>query len=150
MTAPFDQTAPAHGPVSDTVIVTDTGFSPALAVAGVSLDQLAQHKGVLDLAHTDDPLAAVPYLQALTLIRISFPAFSDGRAFTIARRLRMFGYTAELRACGPVIADQYAMTRRVGFDSVEIPNALAARQPQSQWVFRADWREHDYQSRLRA
>ena len=62
----------------------------------------------------------------------------------------MLGYTGELRALGPVIAEQYAMARRVGFDAVEIPDALAARQPESQWQFRADWKAHDYQSRLRA
>jgi uncharacterized protein (DUF934 family) len=51
---------------------------------------------------------------------------------------------------GHVISDQYAMARRCGFDEVEISNELAARQPQDQWKFRADWRGHDYQSRMRA
>jgi uncharacterized protein (DUF934 family) len=132
------------------VIVTDTGFAPAPAVFPVDLADIANHQGVLDLAHTDDPAAVQPYLASLNLIRISFPVFSDGRAFTVARRLRMMGYTAELRATGPVIADQYAMARRVGFDSVEIPDDLAARQPAEQWKFRADWQEHHYQARLRA
>jgi hypothetical protein len=48
-----------------------------------------------------------------------------------------------------VIADQYAMARRAGFDEIEISDDLAARQPEDQWLFRADWRAHDYQSRLR-
>ncbi len=133
-----------------TVLVTDAGFSAVPVVASVTLADIAQHHGVLDLTHTDDPLLAKDYVSQLTLIRISFPAFSDGRAFTIARRLRMFGYVGELRATGPVIADQYAMARRVGFDSVEIPDDLAQRQPQAQWISRADWREHDYQAQLRA
>jgi hypothetical protein len=47
-----------------------------------------------------------------------------------------------------VLADQYAMARRAGFDEVEIDDALAARQPEAQWRARADWRAHDYQSRL--
>lgn len=132
------------------VIVTDTGFQPAAPVVAVPLDQIAAHQGVLDMAHTDDPTAAEPFLDGLRLIRISFPAFNDGRAFTVARRLRMLGYTGELRATGPVIADQYAMARRVGFDSVEIPDELAARQPAEQWQFRADWQAHHYQARLRA
>ena len=133
-----------------TVLVTDTGFVPPAPVSAVPLAEIAAHQGVLDLAHTDDPTLVEPHLAGLTLIRISFPAFSDGRAFTIARRLRMAGYAGELRAMGPVIADQYAMARRVGFDTVEIPDDLAARQPQDQWIFRADWQAHDYQSRLRA
>lgn len=133
-----------------TVLVTDAGFAPVPAADFVTLAEIATHKGAVDLAHTDDPEALAPYLPALTLIRVAFPAFSDGRAFTIARRLRALGYTGTLRAHGPVIADQYPMARRVGFDQVEIPDALAERQPEAQWTSRADWKSHDYQSRLRA
>ena len=32
---------------------------------------------------------------------------------------------------------------------VEINEDLAARQPEDQWLARADWQAHDYQSRLR-
>ncbi len=132
------------------VIVTDQGFAPAPDTQAVTLADLAQHKGALDLAHTDDPALVEPYLAQLNLIRVTFPAFNDGRAFTIARRLRMAGYTGTLRAFGPVIADQYAMARRVGFDSVEIPDDLALRQPEAQWLARADWQAHDYLARLKA
>ncbi len=132
------------------VIVTDTGFRPAEAIIAVPLADIAQHKGAVDLAQTDSPEALEPYLADLTLIRIAFPAFNDGRAFTVARRLRVLGYTGTLRAVGPVIADQYAMARRVGFDEVEIPDDLAARQPEAQWIFRANWQAHDYLSRLKA
>jgi uncharacterized protein (DUF934 family) len=132
------------------VIVTDTGFAPATPVHTVPLSDIANHSGTVDLAQTDTPEALLPYLADLHLIRIAFPAFNDGRAFTLARRLRVLGYTGTLRALGPVIADQYAMARRVGFDEVEIPDDLAARQPQPQWTFRADWRSHDYLARLKA
>ena len=132
------------------VIVNDQGFQPAAAVSAVTLADIAAHQGTLDLAQTDDPALVLPYLGALKLIRIAFPAFNDGRAFTIARRLRMAGFTGHLRAVGPVIADQYAMARRVGFDDVEIPDDLAARQPQAQWLARADWQAHDYLARLKA
>ncbi len=132
------------------VIVTDAGFAPADAVDAVTLADLPTNRGVMDLANTDDPLLLKDHLAGLTLIRIAFPAFNDGRAFTIARRLREMGYTGILRALGPVVADQYAMARRVGFDEVEIPDDLAARQPEDQWRFRADWRLHNYQARLRA
>jgi uncharacterized protein (DUF934 family) len=132
------------------VIVTDAGFAPATAVDAVTLADLPTNRGVVDLAHTDDPEALRDHLTTLTLIRVAFPAFNDGRAFTIAQRLRRMGYAGRLRAVGPVIADQYAMVRRVGFDEVEIPDDLAARQPADQWQFRADWHAHDYQARLRA
>jgi uncharacterized protein (DUF934 family) len=105
----------------------------------------------VDLSHTDDVSTLEGALDRLTLIRVTFPAFNDGRAFTVARKLRMMGYKGQLLALGPVIADQYAMLRRVGFDGAEIPEEIAARQPVEQWQFRAaDWQAHHYQARLRA
>lgn len=133
------------------VIVTDRGFAPDDWTAGFgTLADLAPDAVAVDLANTDAPEALAPHLARLQLIRVTFPAFSDGRGFTLARRLRMMGYHGRLRAQGHVIADQYAMARRSGFDEVEISDDLAARQPQSQWLARAEWRRHDYQSRLRA
>jgi uncharacterized protein (DUF934 family) len=132
------------------VLVTDTGFGPVPPADFVTLADIAAHTGAVDLAQTDTADALIPYLGQLTLIRIAFPAFSDGRAFTIARRLRALGYRGTLRACGPVIVDQYPMARRVGFDQVEIPDDLAARQPEAQWLSRSTWRDNDYQARLRA
>jgi uncharacterized protein (DUF934 family) len=121
------------------VLVTDSGFSPIPALP---------ETGVADLAHTDDP-AALDFA-GLSLIRVHVPAFNDGRALTIGRRLRMRGYAGELRAVGPMIADQYPMARRVGFDAVEIPDDIAARQPEHQWLNRANWQALDYLARLNA
>jgi uncharacterized protein (DUF934 family) len=131
------------------VIVTDAGFSPASQREVVALEDLIDQTAV-DLSNTDDPAALAGHLDRLTLIRVAFPAFNDGRAFTVARRLREMGYTGQLLSLGPVIADQYAMLRRVGFDGAEIPEDLAQRQPAEQWQFRADWQAHHYQARLRA
>jgi uncharacterized protein (DUF934 family) len=133
-----------------TILVTDAGFAPAAPETFVPLAEIASHQGALDLANTDTPEAVIPHLGNVTLIRVAFPAFNDGRGFTLARRLRVLGYTGRLRAHGHVIADQYTMARRAGFDEVEISEDLATRQPASQWQFRADWQDHDYQARLRA
>jgi uncharacterized protein (DUF934 family) len=131
------------------VVVTDAGFGPATQTDIVALADLTDETAV-DLSNTDDPQALAGHLDRLRLIRVAFPAFNDGRAFTIARKLREMGYKGQLLARGPVIADQYAMLRRVGFDGAEIPDDLAARQPEGQWQFRADWPQHHYQARLRA
>lgn len=132
------------------VIVTDKGFAPEDWAGEITpRADLSQATRAVDLSNIDDPEALVPYLPTLELIRVAFPAFNDGRGFTLARRLRALGYSGRLRATGPVLADQYAMIRRTGFDEVEIPDDLAARQPAPQWAFRADWQAHDYQSRLR-
>ena len=93
-------------------------------------------------------LNALPTLD-VPLIRIDFPSFADGRGFTLAAELRRRGYRGRLRAKGHVIADQYAMARRSGFDEVEISADLATRQPEDQWLARANWRAHSYQNRLR-
>ncbi len=101
------------------------------------------------LGPEDDPAALADRLPDLDLIRVAFPTFSDGRGFTHARTLRRMGYAGRLHAVGHLIADQYAMARRSGFDAVEIDADLARRQPEEQWRARADWRAHDHQSRLR-
>lgn len=133
-----------------TVIVTDTGFaSDTWTTPFTPLDEAPVGAPALDLASDTDPAMLDGRLANVTMIRIDFPSFADGRGFTIARQLRLMGYDGTLRARGHVIADQYAMARRSGFDEVEISDDLAARQPEDQWQFRAQWQAHDYQARLR-
>lgn len=62
-------------------------------------------------------------LTGVDLVRLTFPAFADGRAFTQARDLREHhGFAGEIRASGPVFADQYLFLQRCGVDVVELPN----------------------------
>ena len=137
------------------ILVTDQGFGPDDWAHGITpLDALvANDPGpvvAVDVPSDADPAALGDRLHGIDLIRVDFPSFADGRGFTIARRLRLMGYQGRLRARGHVIADQYAMARRSGFDEIEIDTALARRQPEADWLARANWREHDYQARLRA
>lgn len=131
-------------------IVTDTGFAPddLNATFAPSDDLPANGPLSVDVAPDADLAPLLARLDDLSTVRVAFPSFADGRGFTIARALRRAGYTGRLRAAGHVIADQYAMARRSGFDEVEISEDLAARQPEDQWLARADWQAHDYQSRL--
>lgn len=131
------------------VIVTDNGFVAEDWTNGFCDAQaVANDVCALDLPSSADP-ADITLSPSLQMIRVDFPSSGDGRGFTIARQLRLRGFTGRLRARGHVISDQYAMARRAGFDEVEISDDLAARQPEAEWLFRANWREHDYQSRLR-
>ena len=123
---------------TDTILVTDTGFCPGDGAE------------VLDLPADADRAALAAALTTNATIRVAFASFADGRGFTLARRLRQMGFAGRLRASGHVLADQYAMARRSGFDEVEIDAALAARQPEEQWRARANWQAHDHRSRLRA
>ena len=131
-------------------IVTDAGFAPDDLNDGfVALDDLPANGPLsIDLAPDADLAALLPRLPEATAIRVDFPSFADGRGFSVARELRRAGYVGRLRARGHVLADQYAMARRCGFDEVEIDDALAARQPEAQWCSRADWGAHDYQAQL--
>lgn len=137
-----------------TVIVTDTGFAPDTWAAGfVPLAAVAANDAgpdfAVDLPSDADADALRDLLHRIAMIRVDFPSFADGRGFTIAARLRRMGYTGRLRARGHVLADQYTMARRAGFDEVEISATFASRQPEPHWLARANWQAHDYQARLR-
>lgn len=119
------------------VIVRDTGFAPE--------DFQGQ---AVEVPPTTAPEALAGLVAGAELVKVLFPSFSDGRGFTLGRLIRDAGYTGRLRATGPIIADQYGMARRSGFDEVEIPDDLAARQGEAQWLARADWQAHDYRARL--
>ncbi|WP_300517021.1 DUF934 domain-containing protein [Aliiroseovarius sp.] len=133
------------------VIVTDQGFARDDWTQGFATrdERAANDTRALDLGSDVDPASLTGAFEGIALIRVDFPSFADGRGFTIAKQLRLQGFTGRLRAKGHVISDQYAMARRSGFDEVEISDEQAARQPEGDWKFRADWQERDYQSRLR-
>lgn len=127
--------------MSRTVLVTDQGFSAEDPTVGSLLPFEALWSGqdlpegalAVDFPNDRDPADLVPWFDRLALVRIAFPAMADGRGFSLAARLRALGYRGRLRAAGPLIADQYTAARRSGFDEVEIPAALAERQPEDRW-----------------
>ncbi len=139
--------------MTPSTIVRDDGFHAddwqGRFIPVVDLPSNDDNLLALDLPSTADVRGLTGRLAAVSLIRVDFPAFNDGRGFTIARLLRAMGYAGRLRARGHVLPDQYAMFRRAGFDEVEISAELASRQPQAAWRARADWREHDYRARMR-
>lgn len=94
------------------------------------------HKGPLgvEIANAVRWTELQPHLERLSLIAIQFPIFSDGRGFSIAKSLRNAGFSGILRAVGPLIADQFAYALACGFDEVELPDSVAARQPIEIWL----------------
>jgi uncharacterized protein (DUF934 family) len=53
---------------------------------------------------------------------IHFPAFGDGRGFSLAVRLRKdFGFKGEIRAVGHTLPDQALFLLRAGFDIIDAP-----------------------------
>ncbi len=75
-----------------------------------------------------EPVSAIePYLTALPLVALVFPAFNDGRSYSKAELLRRAGFGGTLRATGDVLIDQIALMQRVGFDEFEISNTTALK-----------------------
>jgi len=136
------------------ILVRDTGFrdddwrGEFVQWSGEEDHSALPDLAALDVENTASAEDIVPLFERIALIRIAFPSHMDGRGFSLARHLRLLGYRGRLRAAGHILADQYTMARRSGFDEVEIDPDFAERQSEEQWLFRADWRTHDYQERL--
>jgi uncharacterized protein (DUF934 family) len=94
-----------------------TARGAALADAG--------HEIGIDISNDADPETLATHFPALKLIAVPFPKSADGRGFSLATRLRRLGFNG---------ADQYALARSCGFDTIEIPDSLAARQPEPHWL----------------
>lgn len=63
----------------------------------------------------------LPDLPRLALVALHFPKWTDGRAYSQARLLRVrHRYAGELRAIGEVIPDMSAQLYRTGFDAVTL------------------------------
>lgn len=114
-------------PKTGRVIVSLPRLEHALEVLGTE-----SALGVI-VPNATEPSSLIQALPRLQLISISFPAFSDGRGFSLARLLRRTGFKGELRASGRLVADQYAHAIGCGFDTIEIPDDLADRQDEEQW-----------------
>lgn len=119
-----------EGAAIDNLSQALVGFD-ALADA---LDQLAPGQQVGVLISNALPVSALePFLQRLSLVAIAFPAFADGRGFSLAKAIRRAGYDGPLRASGPLIPDQFDYALACGFDEIELPEASAGRQSVEQW-----------------
>ncbi len=130
-------------------LVTPNGFRPAPPFASVAAKtETAQGSQQLLLSPDVDVESLGARLEDLELVSIAFPTFSDGRGFSLARRLRAAGYKGHLRASGHVISDQFRYALDCGFDDVEISDELAVRQPEADWIEGAS-QDVGYRDRLR-
>ncbi|MCX4243881.1 DUF934 domain-containing protein [Paraliomyxa miuraensis] len=84
---------------------------------------LRAHPGAVGvrLSPDDELEPLLPDLDALALVAVEFPRFTDGRGYSLARLLReRHGYRGELRAVGNVLRDQLFYMHRCGFDAFEL------------------------------
>lgn len=115
---------------------------PVITDFGVSLDdgpltplaEAGEGGGLRVLVPADaDGSGVAGQANRFDLIGIAFAKFSDGRGFSLARRLRDLGFRGRLRAVGHLIPDQYAYARACGFDEVQVDDATLARQGEDAW-----------------
>lgn len=75
----------------------------------------------------DQPEQLAAHLSQLPLVCVNFPAFTDGRGYSIARLLReRFDYQGDIRALGDVLIDQLFFMRRCGISSYLLKDGLNA------------------------
>ena len=115
-------------PAADAAIVPFAELEAALEA-----QRAGQRIGV-DLPNDVHPGRLRQFQDRIDLVSITFPRFSDGRGFSLARMLREQGYAGTLRASGWLIPDQFGFALHCGFDEVEIDEARAERQPVEQWL----------------
>jgi uncharacterized protein (DUF934 family) len=128
--------------IKDRAIVDDTwllmrpatdGAMPELPVQGdvivplsvwqAQRDSLLMRNGKLGvwLSPNDDLEAIAADLDALDVVAVDFPQFTDGRGYSIGRLMReRYKYTGELRAIGDVLRDQLFYLHRCGFDAFAV------------------------------
>jgi len=88
----------------------------------------------LHIANDADLEALAPALGRVDSILIDFPAYTDGRGFSLAKQLRTkYGYEGLLVADGPLIPDQYAFALQCGFDAVHIDDETLSRHTIEDW-----------------
>jgi uncharacterized protein (DUF934 family) len=85
-------------------------------------DSLAKFPGQLGvvLNNNDDADELAQFLSRLALVILSFPAFGDGRSYSIAAQIRNLGFCGELRATGNILPDQLQHMNQVGFSTFEV------------------------------
>ena len=66
-------------------------------------------------------------LNNFDVIAVNFPAFADGRGYSLARLLKeRYNYQGEIRAIGDVLIDQLYFMKRCGFDTYLLKDGLEA------------------------
>ena len=84
-------------------------------ISASDLSTGSSDQNTLEIENTQDPRSL--NLDGITRIALSFPKFTDGRAFSQAFLLRRrLGFQGEIRATGDVLVDQVLQMQRSGFD----------------------------------
>ncbi|QZA80616.1 DUF934 domain-containing protein [Deefgea piscis] len=87
----------------------------------LTLRAAAGHAVAVCFAPDDEPESLPVAANHFVMIACDFPAFTDGRGFSIGRLLReRHGFTGELRAVGDVFKDTINYLSRCGFTAFDV------------------------------
>ncbi|GAA6133343.1 DUF934 domain-containing protein [Oceaniserpentilla sp. 4NH20-0058] len=94
-----------------------------------NIDKLKARGDVSVFLNADADLELLKdHLNSFPVIAVNFPAFADGRGYSLARLLKeRFGYEGEIRAIGDVLIDQLYFMKRCGFDTYLLKDGLDAQ-----------------------
>ena len=67
------------------------------------------------------------------IVRLQVDGFADGRGFSVARQLRLLGFTGDIEVIGDLLPDQLPMATASGIDAILIRPDHARRCEESQW-----------------
>lgn len=88
---------------------------------GRIIDEASPPPDMAVLEAGDDPAKLAGALERLRTVAVRFPAFGDGRGYSIGRLLReRYGFRGELRAIGAVARDHLYFMAQCGFDAFEL------------------------------
>ena len=74
-----------------------------------------------------EPELFIQEIKSLPLVAINFPAFANGRGYSLARLVKERSeFKGELRAIGDVLIDQIYFMKRCGFDTFLLKDGLSA------------------------
>lgn len=109
---------------------------PMKIIAADAVPASAEAESVLQIANDADlaEIAASGALQGVTRVKLQFPKFTDGRAYSQALLLRRrYKFTGDLRATGDVLIDQLVHMHRSGFSSAVLAPGVDASAAQRQF-----------------
>ena len=66
-------------------------------------------------------------------VRLKVDGFADGRGFSVARQLRLQGFTGVIELLGDLLPDQLPMAAASGIDAILIRTEHAERCDEGQW-----------------
>jgi uncharacterized protein (DUF934 family) len=87
-------------------------------------------------------------LLANEVVYFAVASFADGRAFSLARQLRVRGFAGTVTLKGDLLPDQLPMARAAGVDSIVISADHASRCAEDQWQRQASHERFGYQRGL--